>query len=176
MNKILISMAIFAVALARPVTAKASWTAGQSAVLKNSALAPKMADQRIKKLERFLTAQHSPLAQYAPLMVKMADKYQIDWKLVPAISGVESSFGRRIPYHSFNAYGWANGHYHFLSWPNSIGHVTRVLSEKYYNRGLKTPKQIGPVYAPPSKTWAIKVNFWMKKIDSFGRNKFTLTI
>ena len=87
--------------------------------------------------------------------------------MVPAITGVESTFGKQIPTNSYNAYGWANGAYLFESWEQSIDHVSQVLKEKYVERGLDTPYKMGPVYAPPSKTWASKVVYFMNQIECF---------
>ncbi len=142
--------------------------AGTSAVLKNeSELALAKQNKRVKQLGAFLDKYDSPLAPYAQTFVEVADEYQIDWKLVPAITGVESTFGKHIPYNSYNAYGWANGKYSFGSWEESIEKVTKTLKNKYYNRGLDNPYKIGPVYAPPSNTWAGKVNHFVKEIEAF---------
>jgi hypothetical protein len=145
---------------------QASLTAGSSAVLKNTSAIKE--DVRVNKLKSFLEFYQSPLADYAREFINAADRYQIDWRLVPAITGVESTFGKRIPANSYNAYGWANGVYYFQSWEQSIDHVTRVLKEKYYDRGLDTPVKIAPVYAPPSNTWAGKVTYFINLLDCFG--------
>ena len=139
--------------------------AGGSAVLENSL--PE-ADQRVSKLEKFLESYNSPLTEYAQAFVESADKYGLDWKLVPAITGVESTFGKQIPAGSYNAYGWANGAYAFQSWEESIEVVSKALKEKYVDQGLDTPFKLGPVYAPPSKTWTYKVISFMNKLECFG--------
>lgn len=136
-----------------------------SAVIKK-VIFPTQIDSRVNRLQRFLEGYESPLAPYAFDIVWFADKYDIDWRLIPAISGVESTFGKNIPKNSFNAYGWANGEYFFNSWDESIEVVSKALREKYYNKGLKNIYSIGRRYAPPSKTWAWKVIFFMEKIDS----------
>lgn len=125
-------------------------------------------DERSLKLSQFLKSHNSPLVPYADLFIKKAEEYDLsDWKLVPAISGVESTFGKHIPKNSFNAWGWANGAYSFSSWENAIDEVTKTISQKYIARGLDTPEKMSPVYAPPSTTWAGKVRFFMKKMDDF---------
>lgn len=124
-------------------------------------------DYRIRILRTYLIKHNSPLAEHAEDFVAIADKYNIDWRLVAAISGVESTFGKRIPYHSYNAYGWANGAYTFKSWQDSIEIVSKTLREKYIDRGAPSISQIARRYAPPSSTWAGKVKFFMKKIEPF---------
>ncbi len=176
MKKKLVIFAILSIFLFIPQPAQAQeekLTAGGSAVLKSTTFQP---DARATQLEAFLNDYHSPLAPYAPVFIEMADKYQIDWRLVPAITGVESTFGKQIPYHSYNAYGWNNGNFHFKSWEDSIEVVSKALKEKYFDRGLDTPYKIGPVYAPPSKTWASRVNFFMQKIGNSNNLTLALTI
>lgn len=131
-------------------------------------------DIRVIKLYNFLESLHSPLSPYAYLFIKKADEYGLpDWRLIPAITGVESTFGKNIPFNSYNAYGWVNGYYIFKSWPDSIDVVARTLKEKYYDRRLDTIEKISRVYAPPSDTWADKVNFFINKISIFLPSKTT---
>lgn len=122
-------------------------------------------DQRVFRLERYLVKHNSPLAIHADVLVFYADEYELDWRLVAAISGVESTFGKRIPQNSYNAYGWANGNYYFESWEDSIEQVSRVLKEKYVDKGLTSVNQIARRYAPPSNSWAWKVKYFMDEID-----------
>lgn len=124
-------------------------------------------DLRIEKLKRFLVSYNSPLTSYASEFVKVADKYNLDWKLIPAITGVESTFGKAIPYGSYNAYGWVNGAYYFASWEESIEIVGKSLRENYLDRGAYTVEKIAPIYAPPSQTWAWKVKYFMEKLENF---------
>lgn len=160
-----LALLIFALAkFTEPILAKTA-TAAPSAVLFNPSL-KQSAEKRILKLGHFLASVNSPLSSYAPDFVKTADKYKIDWQLVPAITGVESSFGLFIPPNSYNAYGWNNGNYYFQNWRESIEVVSKTLRENYYDRGAKTVEQIAPIYAPPSKNWAGKVRYFMNRIEA----------
>jgi hypothetical protein len=123
-------------------------------------------DYRVNKLRIFFDKYNSPLSDYSYEFVYWADVYQIDWRLVPAISGVESTFGKRIPLNSYNAYGWSNGDYNFNSWEDSIEHVTKTLRIKYKDKGAVTLDEIAHRYCPPSSTWLYKVKYFMDKIDS----------
>lgn len=135
-----------------------------SGSLRNQAVFDKV-DLRKARLEDFFKRYNSPLAKEAENFVNYADLYHIDWRMVPAISGVESTFGKRIPHGSYNAYGWANGEYYFKSWEESIEVVSRTLREKYYNKGADDIAKIARRYAPPSSTWGRNVKFFMEKID-----------
>lgn len=129
------------------------------------------ADERVKKLENLLEEYNSPLKPYAQNFVQAADKYSLDWRLIAAISGVESTFGKRIPKNSYNAWGFGiptgkQSGLSFASWEEGIETVSSALKEKYIDRGADSVLKIAPIYAPPSKTWAGKVLFFMEKIEN----------
>ena len=168
MNIILtITLLLLTSSLFFPKTVSGANFAGSSAAFRIEA---EIQDDRDEKIEKFLKFYNSPLAKYSNLIVSTADKYEIDWRLLVSISGVESTFGKRIPEGSFNAYGWNNGNYRFQSWEDSIEHVSRVLGEKYVQKGLDTPAKMARVYCPYSNTWAGKVTYFMKKLENFYPN------
>ena len=157
---ILLAVAAF-LSIDNPVRAQES--AEASASLRKNSL-PGF-DYRVEKLRSFLSNHNSPLANYAEDFVENADAYGLDYRLVPSISGVESTFGKRIPSSSYNAYGWANGNYSFKSWPDSIKIVSGTLRTKYIDKGAPTIAKIARRYAPPSNTWGGKVEYFIGKID-----------
>jgi hypothetical protein len=123
-------------------------------------------DLREITLKKFFKKYNSPLTEHSGDFIYWADKYNLDWRLIPSITGVESTFGKRIPKGSFNAYGWNNGNYRFNSWENSIEHVAKTLKDKYYDKGANDIHKIARRYAPPSSSWEWKVKYFMEKIDS----------
>lgn len=143
-----------------------SQEAESSAVLKSMEVNEAEFDYRIYTLKKFLTKYGSPLSPYSAEFIAQADYYRIDYRIVPAITGVESTFGKRIPNGSYNAYGWANGKYSFTCWPDSIEVVTKTLKNKYIDKGAVSIEKIAKIYAPPSTTWGGKVNYFVNKIDT----------
>jgi hypothetical protein len=141
--------------------------AGASAKITPSLESAEVLDSRTVRLAEFLLAKNSPLAEFAADFVNSADQFSVDWRLLPAISGLESGFGKAIQPDSYNAYGWGNGRIIFTDWPDSINKVTLALAQKYYQQGLDTPEKIGPVYAPPCFDWAPRINFIMAQIEEF---------
>ena len=127
-------------------------------------------DYRVENLSKFLKKYDSPLASFAEDFVTYADINGLDYRLVPAISGVESTFGKHIPSNSYNAYGWANGEYSFTSWQDSIAHVSETLKNSYIDKGAPTIAKIAKRYAPPSTTWGNGVKFFIGKIDTLPLN------
>lgn len=127
-------------------------------------------DNRVQILRGFLTTYDSPLAQYSEDFVRSADKYRLDWKLVAAISGLESTFGQQIPYNSYNGWGWGiygDNMIRFKSWPEGIETISKGLRFNYLKDKTESdPYVIGPTYAS-SPTWAQRVAYFMQKIDEY---------
>ena len=168
MNKLIpciVSALAFLVVSATPIYASTQ-EAGASALPKSRQLKTEVFDYRVYTLRKFLSGFNSPLTPYSPEFVKQADLYGVDYRIVPAISGVESTFGKFIPYNSYNAYGWANGKYAFNSWPESIGVVNKTLKKNYIDKGAVSISSIARIYAPPSTTWGTKVAYFVSKIDT----------
>ena len=162
---IFIVIALFALC-AKGIYAKET---DQSATLKSEVQTSGF-DYRVENLRNFLTRFNSPLANYAGNFVATADQNGLDYRLVPSISGVESTFGKQIPSNSYNAYGWANGEYGFKSWPDSINVVTSTLKNEYVDKGAASIVKIARRYAPPSSSWAGKVKYFVGKIDPLPLN------
>lgn len=136
---------------------------------------PEKKDQRVDILKKYLQTHKSPMVGNAKDFVEAADKYELDWKLVAAIAGVESTFGKHTPGNelfgneSYNAWGWGVYGDQALglgSWKNGIYTVSRGLKENYVNKGLLTPEQMNKKYAS-SPTWGFKVRFFLNKIAEF---------
>lgn len=122
-------------------------------------------DLRVATLENVFTKYNSPLTPYAKTYVEAADKYGVDWKLLPAISGLESSFGRAMIDQTYNAYGWGSGTIYFTSWEDGINTINKTLKSNYMDKwGASNVWEIGPIYAE-SPTWAIRVNSFMTEIN-----------
>lgn len=144
--------------------------AGSSAVL-SKPVTPEITDGRIRILREFLEKYDSPLTPFAGTFVEIADKYSLDWKMVAAISGVESTFGHQIPYESFNGWGWGiygDNMIRFSSWKEGIETVSHGLRTNYIDKwGAKDVYEIGRFYAA-SPTWAQRVEYFMNKIEEYG--------
>lgn len=122
-------------------------------------------DQRAQALQNVLNRYNSPLAPYAKNYVEAADKYGIDWRLLPAIAGLESTFGKRQLAGSYNSYGWGGGRIYFDSIDHGIDTVLYGLKNRYMSRGATTVETIAPIYSE-SATWAPRVRFFMNKFEA----------
>ncbi|MBI2026176.1 MAG: glucosaminidase domain-containing protein [Candidatus Levybacteria bacterium] len=126
---------------------------------------------RVRTLKAYLEAYGSPMAENAEDFVREAKRYDLDWRFVAAIAGLESSFGKAIPYNSYNAWGWGvygDNVIRFASWKEGIQTISQGLREKYMDKWGKTNVyEIGAVYAA-SPTWAVRVERFMVNIQAFA--------
>ena len=130
---------------------------------------PQQADGRKEQIRQFLARYGSPMVDNAGDIVDAADKYGLDYRLVPAIAMQESNVCKKIPYGSYNCWGF--GIYgstitRFANYKEGIYTVTKSLATKYKTKGLVSPNQIMTMYTPSSNgSWAFSVNQFMKQLQ-----------
>ena len=122
-------------------------------------------DARIEIVRQFFAKYKSPLEPFASNVVEQADKYGLDFRLIPSIAMQESNLCQKIITDSHNCWGF--GIYgkkvtKFESYPEAIETVTRTLANNYVAGGLNTPEAIMKKYTPSSNgSWANSVNYFM---------------
>jgi len=171
MKQTLIMLSLLAGALLFAASPVCAYTreSGGAASMSGREIAP---DNRANMLRAYLYTLDSPLADVASTFVREADKNNIDWRLVAAIAGAESTFGKQIPKGSYNAWGWGvftgtQDGVHFADWADGIAQVSEGLRKNYIDRGAKDIYDIGWIYAANGNSWGSHVNFFMEKIADF---------
>lgn len=115
-------------------------------------------------IRKVLKSRNSPLMDSTPAFVKNCIDHNLDCYLLPAITGLESSFGHAVHPGSHNPFGWGGGYITFESWDEAIGTVAAGLEKNYIGRGAVTIEQIGSRYAA-SPTWAPRVRSFMAQFE-----------
>ena len=136
----------------------------------DEAISAKRVDPKVEVLAAYLAKHNSPLQYHAQDFIDASNTYDLDWRLVAAISGVESTFGKFIP-GGFNGWGWGvygKNALYFKSWRDGIFTVSQGLRERYVNRGLTEPFSMNRIYAT-SPTWGWRVNYFMQDMDTFAK-------
>lgn len=135
----------------------------------------KTLDPRAVVLRDYFAKFDSPLQNYAQDFVDAADTYGVDWKLVPSIAGVESTFGKETPgsdyYPSYNGWGWGvygNQAIYFKSWKDGIYTVTAGIGQNYTSKGITSPYIMNYTYAA-SPAWGGHVAYFMSDLDQFSK-------
>lgn len=134
------------------------------------AVEAKQLGKEAKILTEYLAKYDSPLQYHAQDFIDAANLYDLNWKLVAAISGVESTFGKFIP-GGYNGWGW--GVYgtqaiYFKSWKDGIYTVSQGLRENYINKGYTEPFSMNRIYAA-SPNWGSRVTFFMVEMERFAK-------
>ena len=126
-------------------------------------------DARVEMVRQFFARYKSPLEPFASNVVEEADKYDLDFRLIPAIAMQESNLCQKIIADSLNCWGF--GIYgekvtRFESYPQAIETVTRTLAKNYIAGGLDTPEEIMKKYTPSNNgSWAFSVNYFMNLLQ-----------
>ncbi|MEN9582682.1 MAG: hypothetical protein RL641_636 [Candidatus Parcubacteria bacterium] len=141
---------------------------------------PDTTEYRAAMVDAYFSAKKLPMAGYGKLLVEAADKYDIDWRLLPAIAMRESTGGKTghtcggTLLKENNPWGWnsckGKG---FTSMEESIDMLAQHLSGNhprttdYYKKSQGNVKAILQTYNPPSvvATYAQEVMGIMSKIS-----------
>lgn len=126
-------------------------------------------DARPVHIKQYLEKYHSPLLPYTDLIIELSEKYDVDFRLPLAIAQCESNVCKKIPFGSYNCWGFENGATKFESYEHALERVFKTLKEGYIDQGLTTPEEIMPKYAPPSVAiggpWARCVEKFMGEME-----------
>lgn len=131
-------------------------------------------DVRILTLIRFFQDYQSPLIAEAKDLVRQADLWGIDYTLIPAISMQESQGCKKIPFDSYNCWGF--GIYgtkttKFSSYKQAIAQIAKTIKETYIRNGLTNVTLLEDRWAPQSRgQWSSAVNFFIGKIKEYEKN------
>lgn len=135
-------------------------------------------DARPTIVANFLERHDSPLTPYdyyGKVLVETADRYSLDYRLLPAIMMQESNLCKSIPPGSNNCLGFgvhARGTLGFENYEAGFDRAARELKQRYVDIGLTTPEDIMRKYTPSSNgSWAFSVNQWIVEMEYNDRDR-----
>ena len=124
-------------------------------------------DPRAAQMRVVLTKYKSPMIGLESVLITTAEKYDLDWTLLAAIAGTESSFAKRMPHNCINPYGWGiygDNKLCFKSLEDSIEGVASGLAKKY---NISSLESIARTYNKVSTAgWIKHTRFFMNKIKT----------
>jgi hypothetical protein len=126
-------------------------------------------DARSQKINQVFKQYNCPLEGLGEVFVYEADKHNIPWWLVAAVSFQESSCGKLTPepkgIESYNAWGWGvygDNVQSFDNWARGIETVSEYFNKRFFSKGITEPCEIMKTYTPPSK------GSWCEGVKHFG--------
>lgn len=122
---------------------------------------PVPSDPRTVRLKKFFGRLHCPVISLSQEFVNAADDNQLDWRLLPSISVIESGGGKQ--YRNNNIFGWDQGLQFFPTIRSGIHEVAYRLgkSSLYKNRDVLGKLRL----YNPDATYADRVLAVMQRIS-----------
>ena len=116
----------------------------------------------MKRLEKFFQRAGCPAQKYSYTFLEAADAYDLDWRLLPSISFIESTGGKAA--RNNNLFGWDSGRAEFASPAAGIHTVGYRLSHS----SLYRHKDLDGILATynPDAEYGEKVKAVMRRISS----------
>jgi hypothetical protein len=111
-------------------------------------------------LKAFFGKQDCPAQNYSGDFIAAAERYDLDWRLLPSISYLESTGGKAAK--NNNLFGWNSGRTSFATAAAGIHEVGRKLSRSRLYRS-KTLDELLATYNPTGD-YAQKVKNVMQQI------------
>lgn len=157
MRKILSGGLVFAGMFSAPATLSNSTLPDAASEYRN--------DPRLESLKRFFQQDDCPAQTLSAEFLHVADQHNLDWRLLPSISFVESNGGRMA--RNNNMFGWDNGNAIFASVRAGIYDVARSLANSKLYRD-KDVDQILRKYNPNASYPGV-VKSVMRRISPSGK-------
>ncbi len=120
---------------------------------------------KTEEIRRFYARYgYPPLYDYAEVFVDAAEIYGLDYRLLPAISIIESGGGRNL-FRPYNPFGW--GYKSFSSFEEAIYYVAFKIRRYYYDLGWREPEVIAYKYnGPTPQEWGRKAKYLVSLMRS----------
>lgn len=127
----------------------------------------KIFDLKVNKLESFIKKMGDDnYAKSARTILNTAIRCKVDYKLLVAISGVESGFGN-INVGKYNPYGYITG-IPYTSYDQAINDIYCKFYKYYVSKGLNTAEKIARIYtgSDNNQKWINLVKLYLSKIKN----------
>lgn len=130
---------------------------------------PAPIDTRAARIEAYFGTWDLPLAKHSAFLVEMADKYNLDWRLLPAIGMRETTGGKFACYN--NPFGWGSCKIKFDTFEEAIETLARNLggqnprTEMYY-KDKSTEEKLHFYNGTVIKTYVREVTKIMDRIEN----------
>lgn len=122
--------------------------------------------ENVEKLTRFLESYNSPMTPYAETIVRKAEECGGDYRVLAAIAGNESGFGR-IPYRLYNPYGYLNN-VTYSGWEEALDVLSCRISNEFLDPCDNNLRCIIRRYGGPEtdqEKWIRNVTFFINQLD-----------
>ena len=111
-------------------------------------------DPRLRTLRTFFKQTNCPAAALAEVFLEASDAYDLDWRLLPSLSFIETTGGKAA--RNNNLFGWDSGKTRFTSPAAGIHAVGYNLANSDTYRGKKLDRLLSTYNPDPNYVRAVK--------------------
>lgn len=128
-------------------------------------------DYRKEYLRRTLERYNSPLKYEVNAFIEVADKYNMDYRILPGIAFSESTLCKNYPTDTNNCYGWGMPLRQFISQRQAIQYIAEKInvSSPYYSAWRADKSDLYKLGTPYNgadiKFWVEKVQYFMEEVE-----------
>jgi len=119
-------------------------------------------DPRIARLEKFFEIYHCPTPRYTSQYLRAADRYGLDYRLLPAVSIRETSCGKNANQRN-NPWGYHPGRQDFPSIEAGLEVLAQRLAENSLYKGKTLPDKLFTYNPMPA--YVDEVTWIMRQIE-----------
>jgi hypothetical protein len=119
-------------------------------------------DPRIARLEKFFEIYHCPTPRYTSQYLRAADRYGLDYRLLPAVSIRETSCGKTANQRN-NLWGYHPGRQEFPTIEAGLEVLARRLAEDSLYKGKALPDKLFTYNPVPA--YVDEVTWIMRQIE-----------
>ena len=118
-------------------------------------------DARLKTLQKFFRKAGCPAQKYSAVFLEAADVYDLDWRLLPSISFIESTGGKAARNNNF--FGWDSGR---AAFPTPTAGI-HAVGYRLAHSDLYRDKDVDGILATynPNADYATRVKSVMRRIS-----------
>lgn len=111
-------------------------------------------DSRLQRIRSFFRKRKCPAQRYAAEFVNAADRYRLDWRLLPSLALVESSGGKAFI--NNNIFGWDSCRQRFTTVQAGIHTVAERLANSPLYQGKSLDEKLKVYNSRPHYRIAVK--------------------
>lgn len=97
-------------------------------------------DPRLIRIRQYFLERDCPAHQYAEDFLLAADRHNLDWRLLPSLSMIESTGGKEA--RNNNMFGWDNCNVRFSTHREGIYRVASRLAKSRFYKGKSLDKKL----------------------------------
>ncbi len=132
---------------------------------KISEIEERVLEEKAAKIEALFSRYNSPMSGLGKLIINRATECGGDYKIIVAIAGNESGFGR-IPYKLYNPFGYLDG-VQYANWEDAVNQISCKISKEFLKPCNNDLTCVISTYGGPDTDkpkWISNITYFMSQL------------